>query len=302
MAPDDDYSDEPRVARTIHGIVRRSRHLFRRTTPTRPEATARELIALQHVLRGDDPRFKLLAQQLETAPAVHREHPTPDSIRVGPTSTFEDLNFVLEVGRLASEWVPVRDVKADRTLEFRVLVARSGFLEALEGRTADGGPWPDEWDLPPVDRASSDTPPLVLPSLSETEQAQRAALAGLVDWLGIPLRNGLTVYPPVTRAAIGLREQDLGVRFSDGYRTFLSIADGIESREFRVLGHVDVYRVEDAGVVVAWDADDAADFLVVQRADGLDERVYRMDAHRAMDAPAEHAISVAAYLRRRLGV
>jgi hypothetical protein len=267
-------------------------------------ATDAEVNAARHVLYGDDPRLQLLVEQLRTTPSVLRTNPAPDRIRVSPRSTFEDLNFVLEITRLVSAWVPVADAESGRTLEFQVSVVRGGFLEALDGRTQDGGPWPAHWDVRRPDVAVADTPALPLPSLAELQAAQRRARQGLEAWLGLAVRDGLTLYPPVTAAAIELREQDLGVRINEGYLRFLSITDGIDSRDVRILGHSDLYRSDDErspGLVIAWDRDETDDFVCVLAPDARDEAVWRMDVHDRRRARIE-APDVASYLRSRFGL
>ncbi len=258
---------------------------------------------MQHVLQGGDPRFEALIEQLRTTPRVNRERPTSDTFRVSPTSTFEDLNFVLEVTRLQSAWVPVEEVHSGRRLEFRVAVARSGFLEVLEGRTTDGKPWPDVWDVMPPDAQPPEVPPLVLPSLAEIEAAQAHARLELEAWLAIALPPDVTLYPPVTEAAVRLREEDLGVRLTVGHFELLAITDGLEWRQLRVLGHGDLRLLEGPalrGIVVAWDSDDTDDFVIAQAGDGTAETVHRVDVHERRVEPREIAPDVRSYLRAAL--
>src|ERR671918_750319 len=110
------------------------------------KATPQEVAALHRVLDGGDPRYRKLVEQLETAPSVTRDHPSPDALVVNPSSTFDDLLFPLEVTEIASDWVRIRDARSGRDLKFRARVVRSGFLKDLEGITADGGPWPADWE------------------------------------------------------------------------------------------------------------------------------------------------------------
>lgn len=266
----------------------------------RPE----EIVALQHVLKGGDPRFELLVEQLRTTPEVSRDAPAADRVRISPTSTFENLNFVLEVTRVQSEWVPVRDTASGRSLEFRASIVRSGFLEALEGRTADGSPWPQSWELAPPDEPGRGEPALVLPSLEKIQAAQGRARVELEGWLGVTLRDCRILYPPVPAPVIHTREADLGVRFTEGFRRLLSITDGVDCHEVRVLGHRDAYRVDDPefdGVVIAWDEDETDAFLAVQAIDGRDETVRRIDVHEREGRVSDVAPDLAGYLRSRLG-
>ena len=120
--------------------------------PGLAKATADEVAVLRSILSGTDARFGQLIGQLERAPGIKRKNPTPDTFRVAPTSTFDDLSFPLEVGRLSSVWVTVRDALSERDLQFRVAVGRHGFLLGLEGRTNDGRPWPSEWRIDSISR------------------------------------------------------------------------------------------------------------------------------------------------------
>lgn len=262
-----------------------------------------EVRVLQRVLQGGDPRFELLIEQLRTTPAVTRERPTADTFRVSPTSTFEDLNFVFEVTHLQSAWVPVEDVHSGRRLEFRVAVARSGFLEVLEGRTADGSPWPDVWDAAPPGASPPAVPALVLPSLAEMEVAQARARADLEAWLAIALPPKLTLYPPVTEAAVRLCEEDLGVWLTVQHVELLAITDGLEWRQLRLLGHADLRLLDDPahrGIVVAWDSDDTDEFIVTQAGDGTDQAVLRVDVHDRKRRRREMAPDLRSYLRAAL--
>lgn len=276
--------------------------LRRKDRSVNTRATPGEINALQHVLRGDDPRLGLLVEQLRTTPEVRREQ-LADHLRVSPTSTFEDLNFVLEVSGLWSDWVTVGELISGRDLEFRAKIVRSGFLETLEGRTADGGQWPDVWDVtPPTDDVAA-PPALVLPSLEVIDAAQRRARAELEMWLGGALRKDLTLYPPATAAAVHLREEDLGVRVTAQYRRLLCITDGVETGDIRALGHQDVYGLDHPeldGVVVAWDLDESDDFMAVLARDGQDETVRRLDIHDRHATLRAVAPDLASYLRERL--
>jgi hypothetical protein len=279
--------------RRLGGDARSSRH-----------ASGSEVRALRHVLQGSDPRFALLLDQLRTTPKIRRERPAPDRLLVGPTSTFENLAFVLEVTRISSAWVPVIEVGSGRVLEFRVSVVRSGFLEALQGRTADGAPWPEPWDVAEPAETYTRAPALVLPSVEELLAAQRRARDELAAWLGVALPRSVTLYPPVGEEAIKARAAVLESTFPHGYRHFLSITDGLELGDLRVLGHDDVYVLDDVGhdgLAIAWDVDDRDDLVVVLARDGRDETVRQMEVHDRTGSEAFLAPDVAGWLRLRLG-
>jgi hypothetical protein len=280
------------------------RRFLRTARPLRTTADQDEIAALQLVLAGDDPRFGVLLEQLRTAPEVRRRHPTPDRVTVSPTSAANHLWFPLEVRRLESAWVPAVDSVSGRGLEFRAVVVRSGFLEALEGRTADGDPWPARWRLDPPTHSGQMTAALVLPSLAELDAEHVLAREGLERWLGAELATDVEVFPPPSEAAIARREADLGVRFTPGYRELLTITDGIEARDIRVLSHRDAYRVDDPrfdGLVVVWDGDNADNFVGVLTTDGHDETLRRVDVHARDRELVDVAPSLASHLRDRLG-
>ncbi len=144
----------------------------------------------------------------------------------------------------------------------------------------------------------------MLPSLEEIEAAQRRARAQLEEWLGVTLRTDITLYPPVPEPVVHTRENELGAQFTAQYLRFLSITDGVDSRDIRALSHQDVYLVDDpafTGVVIAWDSDNTDDFVAVQDLDGRDEAVRRLDVNERDRKLRDLAPDVASYLRVRLG-
>ena len=152
--------------------------LLRRALRPRSRAgpTDGELAALGLILGDEDPRLRKVRDQLIRAPTIKREKPTSSSFRVGPTSTFDDLSFPLEVDRLESEWMRVRDTQSGRDLEFRVVIGRHGFLQGLEGRATDGGPWPSSWSVDPTGHGTSE-PLIRLPSAEATAESTAAVTA-----------------------------------------------------------------------------------------------------------------------------
>jgi hypothetical protein len=255
---------------------------------------------LEAVLSGSDPRYSKIIGQLQRAPEIHREYPTPDTFSVGPTSTFDDLSFHLEVGHLASEWLRVTDERSERELEFRVVLGRHGFLMGLEGRTVDGGPWPSDWELK-VESAKRVRPDLLkLPSIAEQDRMEAKARDQVRAWLDHDLPLWAQVYPPARESSIAERERHLDARFADGFRTFLGITDGLDLRDIHLYGTADVYVTEGLdirGLVIGWAGDDEDDYVVVLSRDGgVDEAVYRMNIHEQDGAPVLIAPTFASYL------
>jgi hypothetical protein len=222
---------------------------------------------------------------------------------VSPDLTTEDLIFPFEVARIESPWTGIQDAVTGRQLQFRVVVVRSGFLKALEGRTSDGTPWPHAWKFDPESRVDSEQR-LVLPSLERSQEQRMLALDKLEQWLGRALPR-LEAFPPASNARLAARESALLGTFPLSLRAFFQITDGIESPLLRVLGHADVYAVDNRhlpALLVAWDGDDRDDFLVVVSLAGSDERVYRLDVHSDDPEPEAIADDFRLYLSARLGI
>jgi hypothetical protein len=266
--------------------------------------TEAEVIVLRALLCGPDPRLRKIGDQLERAPEIEREFPGKGHFRVGPTSTFDDLSFVLEVDRLESDWLGVRDSASGRDLEFRVVVGRHGFLRGLEGRTVDGGDWPKVWS---VDRSALNprsTALLALPSAAAAEAAQARALAGLSAWIGIEVAGEIVTYPPATTAHVAARERELGGAFPKGYRRFLGFTDGLDAPAIRIHGLRDVYTYDNpdiAAVVVAWADDDLGNYVLIVGLDGRDESIYQANVDAESSDLEVVATDFADLLRHRLG-
>ena len=275
-------------------LFRRAFARRRRTTVTREE-----LNVLQLVLCGDDPRYRQIRGQLERPGMIEREYPGLGRFRIGPTSTTDALSFPLEVERLESEWLRVHDLSSGRDLEFRVVVGRHGFLRGLEGRTVDGGEWPRSWSVEPLSSATPCRETLALPSAEDAAAFRSSAMSHLEAWLGVSIAGAAELWPPATGAAISAREQQIGGRFAPQYRDLLAITDGATISGVRVLGHRDAYQIENAtlpALVVAWDADNDEDFVVVLSLDGQDDTPYRIDVHDTEAIPRAMAADLRQYL------
>ncbi len=270
----------------------------------RNRATEDELAVLGTILSGPDPRFQKLIAQLQRAPEIERVNPSPGSFRVAPTSTFDDISFPLEVQRIDSDWLALRDALSGRDLEFRVSVGRHGFLRGLEGRTRDGKQWPRSWE---VDRSSLKPPHrelLRLPSLDEQRELQDTARRRLSEWLETELPREILLFRPAGEAEIAMGERRFGGRLPEAYRRFLLITDGLDLRDgFGIAGINDAYEIDNAHlplVHVAWDADDTDEFLVALPHDGRDQAVYRIDVHDPEARPRKIAAEFRGYLASRV--
>jgi hypothetical protein len=276
--------------------------LFRRLLGREPlRVTEDERNVARYLLAGDDPRFTLLAEQLDYAP-VRRSNPNPTGFAVSPEYTRHDLRFPFELVRLDSPWVQFRDQLTGMALEFRVSVVRGGFLNALEGRTTDGQPWPARW-LPDLSRPIDERERLQLPSAEAIEAERRVARQGLERWLGRAIPRDLDTFPPASQAQIAARETSMGWHFPEGLKRLYLITDGLESNDFRFLGHADAYTVDSPylpALLLAWDSDDRDDFVVVVSLDGSDEAVYRLDVHVNVPEPEVIGRDVREYLASRI--
>jgi hypothetical protein len=263
-------------------------------------ATEDERGVAGHLLDGGDPRHELLARQLEYAP-VKRSTPDETSIEFSPEYTTDDLTFPFEMVRLESGWTPVRDLLSGRELQFRVVVVRSGFM-SIQGRTADGGTWPERWK-PDLSVPMDPELRLRLPSREAIERQQREARLALEKWLGGQIARDIETFFPATEAQLAGRELELRGAFPRSLRGLFAISDGLESNEFRLYGHADVYRVDSPhlpALLLAWDSDNRDDFIVAVSLAGGDESVYRLDVH--VDVPEAEVIApdVRTYLGQRL--
>jgi hypothetical protein len=266
-----------------------------------PRATEAETKVLGYLLSGDDSRYELLGAQLEYAPVL-RSNPDPTSLVLSPQYTATRLRFPFELARLESPWVRVRDRVTDRILEFRVVVVRGGFLKSLEGRSADGLPWPREW-VPDLSAPLEPAYRLALPAPELIEEMRQAARANLARWLQQSLPETLDTFPGATPAQIAARELHLGGRFPNALKDLFQISDGLESDDFRFLGHADAYPVDSRhlpALLLAWDSDDRDEFVVVVSLDGTDQAVYRLDVHVDEPVPEKLAADVREYLADRL--
>lgn len=271
---------------------------FRRVSP-RP-ATEREFSILRAILAGGDERHHKLLAQMERAPGIERASAPADTFRVGPSSTFEDLLFPLELERVESEWLAVEDRLSGRHLLFRVVVGRHGFLLRLEGRTVDGGAWPSEWEPDIPD--SAPVPMLTLPSVEDQQLAERRVRQALGEWLAIPLPGeGVVTNPPADAEELAATESRLRGILPTTYRQLLGISNGLRVGEMYIHGTSDMHLVDDPhldGVLVAWGADESDDFVVVVSRDGR-EGVYRVDIHDHERKPIEVAADFRDYLVQR---
>lgn len=269
----------------------------KRSRPTEPE-----LAVIRSLLTSSDPRHGQLVAQLERAPDIERVNPTPDTFRIAPTSTFDDLSFELAVDRIASDWLPVIDLLSGRELQFRVVVGRHGFLRGLEGRTMDGDPWPSAWEPAEASLAASSMALLELPSIAEQQRLQDHGRRKLEAWLDGPVPKNAVVTPPAFEPDSGPTVPVGGV-LPRAFREFLSISNGLDAGPARIHGTADLYEINNTSlplVAVAWDSDDTDDFIVGVSVDGRDEGVYRINVH----GPEPHPIKIASdfreYLRERL--
>lgn len=268
---------------------------------TRSLASEDEKTLVRHLLAGDDKRLAQLAEQLSYAP-VRRARHSDGGYSISPEYTSERLSFDLEVPRIDSPWVVLRDRVTGQDLEFRVSVGRGGFLNALEGRTFDGKPWPERWS-PDLSKPLRSDQYLELPSVGAVEKQRREARDYLERWLGRVVPEALQTFPPATDAQIHEREKILGGHFPMLLREFFSISDGLESNDLRILGHADAYTVDSPylpALLIAWDSDDRDDFVVVVSLDGTDEAVYRLDVHLDDPRPEVIADDVRRYLAHRI--
>jgi hypothetical protein len=256
---------------------------------------------IRYLLAGDDKRHSQLAEQLGYAPA-RRASSGPGGYSVSPEYTNERLSFALEASRIESPWVVVPDLVSGQDLEFRVSVVRGGFLNALEGRTRNGEPWPERWS-PDLSKPLSPDQYLQLPSAAAVEEQRAQARAELERWLGRAVPQALDTFPPASEAQISTREMGLGGHFPKSLREFFLISDGLESTDLRFMGHADAYNVDSPyipALLVAWDSDDRDDFVVVVSLDGTDEAVYRLDVHEDVPKPEIIGEDVRRYLARRI--
>ena len=266
-------------------------------------ATAAEVAVVRLLLGTDDERHLLLARQLEATPRVERSHPDASSIRVEPTSTVASLLFPFDHRTLMSPWAPIRDSSSGRDLEFRVVVVRGGFLRALEGRTRDGGPWPESWGVgldDPVRRVQ-----LNLPPAEAVAKQRKRARHDLSEWLGRPVPSVVEPFPPPSRAQLATRQTEVGGQFPVKLCEFYLIADGVEAPDLQILGFTEAYRIDNPhlpGLLLAWDADNRDEFVVVVSLDGMDEKVYRLDVHQSDPLPEPMAADFRGYLAARLPI
>jgi hypothetical protein len=283
------------------GLDRLTRWLRARRGDFPGQAAEREMAALRLILAGDDSRYQQIIGQMERAPEIERSNPTPETFRVGPTSTFDDLSFPLELERVASEWLPIEDSVTGRMLEFRVVVGRHGFLRGLEGRAVDGLGWPQEWQ-PRLPLGSTPWNVLALPSIEEQARIQEKGRQDVRAWLGAALPDSARVFPPAREVDIARFELRVGGALPARYREFLQITDGLDLVTIRINGIHDVYKVDHStfpGIVIAWDSDDD-DFIVVLSHDGGDQATYRINVHDPEANPVSFAADFREYLLGRI--
>lgn len=285
-------------------ILRRIADLIRGVGPgTAARATEGEMAVLRYLLSGIDPRYRQLLAQMTRAPEIERSHPAPDLLQVGPTSTFEDLSFPLETERIASDWVPIVDSLTGRTLEFRIVVGRHGFLRGLEGRTTDGKQWPEPW-LPDFSIAARLASPLQLPSIEEQTAMQKKGVLDLRAWLDDPAAGITRVFPPALEPHIAQAELRLGGRLPTSYKEFVRISNGVDLKGSQILGLDDLHEVAHGllpGVVVSWDSDGQDEFILALSLDGHDQAIYRLEVHDGDANPRPIAPDFREYLRHRVG-
>jgi hypothetical protein len=264
-------------------------------------ANADELGVARLLLAGDDPRLGNLLAQVERGP-ISRSSPNSSGFRLAVDSASSALMFDFELPRLESPWVPMPTVSGSPELEFRVVVVRPGFLHGLEGRTADGTPWPLEWHL----TAGYEVPPeqrLQLPPAEAVRARRDLARSVLSSWLGIPVRASIATFPGVSEAQLSARELELHGHLPQALRSFYGMSDGLESRDLRIFELSYIYPVDNPflpALLLTWDQDDRDEFVVVVSLAGDDERVYRLDIHEEVPKPQALAEDFRAYLSSRI--
>jgi hypothetical protein len=207
----------------------------------RPRLTDEELVvACAFLDRTDDPRYRLLTEQLIHAPTVTRTNPTPMSFEVYIGETLADLLVDLPDDEgVVSDWVRLRDESSGMALEFSIEIDGSGIFAALRGRSP--GRWPRKWRV--TQSELQKIQPMALPTFSASSDCLDA-LRTRIGFTRVADDLTLLCSSPAAPEDLGELERREGVKLPSDYGNVLSVANGLVLNGESLYGTRDLYVVE----------------------------------------------------------
>jgi SMI1/KNR4 family protein SUKH-1 len=207
----------------------------------RPRLTDEELAVARAFLdRADDPRYRLLTEQLIHAPTLRRSNPTPTSFEVYIGETSADFLVDLPDDKgVVSDWVRLRDESSGEQLEFSIEVHGSGIFAALRGRSA--GRWPGKW------RVAQSELQKIRPIVLSAFPATRDCLDALRARIGFTrVADGLTLLcsSPAAPEDLSELERREEAKLPNDYENVLSVANGLVLNGESLHGTRDLHVIE----------------------------------------------------------
>ena len=211
-----------------------------------------ELAVAEAALTGGGAIAGRLIRQLREAPDVYRLRAEDGTYELRVSTKLAPVRDVPRAG-WRTDWIPITTRQTSRRIEMQVVVDFSGAVE-LFGRTADGAPWPRDWDVrsEDIEAIRSRAPWFDFPTPGRLRQARAEGASRLSTWLGEPeLLTGrvgqLQIEPPATRDEIAAFESREAFDLPDAYRALIELANGVEIGRVVVLGTRDAYRLDIPG-------------------------------------------------------
>jgi hypothetical protein len=212
-----------------------------------------ELAVVEAALAGGGPVGDRVLRQLREAAQVWRRA-TDDGDYELRISIVDALRFRdWPQQGWESAWIPVTAMPGPRSIDLRIRIPPEG-VAALEGRTRDLQPWPQEWEPLAADLATirDQGPWLSMPTPTDLLLTQEAAEQAIGRWLGQPDalrgRGGyVRAEPPASESDLtGLEERER-FQLPAAYRELLLRTNGIVIAGIEILGTRDAQRLDRPG-------------------------------------------------------
>lgn len=212
-----------------------------------------ELRVLRELLPSGNSNSELLYAQAVRSPYVERKLLGDD--RYEATIPYVvDSSMTVDYDQNVKS--PILNVTDDtgKVLQFTTEIIRGGFLRGLEGKTADGQPWPKQWKSDfQFAKSSGDVEAWVPKVLSD--DARLDAIRRLLDWSGLsesllPKEQLLLlrITAPATERDIAACEDRIGGKLCDQYKELVRISNGFgirRGRPYEILGTHDLEYLDD---------------------------------------------------------